>query len=232
MVRRRLGIIGGMGPLASTEFLSTIYKLNAVEPEQRTPACILFSDPSCPDRTTCIQDGTTSQLTAWLVASLEEMTRLGAERIVIACITIHHVLPDIPEALRRKVISLIDLVIDELLAAPRPVLLLATSGTRTARIFESHPRWSEISPWVVKPGEEDQKALHDWIYRLKAGLPEEGCLAWLRSLRERYGVEGLLFGCTEFHLLHRNALKGSGKSLDIVDPLWIAARDLERLLME
>ncbi len=221
-----------MGPLASAEFLSNIYKLNAVEPEQQTPACILFSDPSCPDRTTCIQEGTTSQLTAWLVASLEEMARLGAERIVIACITIHHVLPDVPASLRRRVVSLIDLVIDELVAAPRALLLLATRGTRTARIFESHPRWSEISSWVIAPGEEDQGILHDWIYRLKAGQPEEDCLAWLEGLPASYGVEGLLFGCTEFHLLHRNALKGSGKSLDVVDPLWIAARDLEKLLME
>jgi aspartate/glutamate racemase len=79
-VRGRLGIIGGIGPLASAEFLRTIYRLNAADPEQQAPDCILFSDPSFPDRTACIQAGTTPQLTARLVASLEELVRLGAER--------------------------------------------------------------------------------------------------------------------------------------------------------
>jgi aspartate racemase len=226
----KLGILGGMGPLASAEFLSTVYRLNIADPEQDAPSCLLLSDPTFPDRTKAILAGSTEELAGRLAGALQALLDLGADRIVIACVTIHHVLPQIPERLRRRVISLLDLMVDEVLSSPCPRLLLATIGTRTARIFESHERWSQISPWVVTPGEQDQRALHDWIYRLKAGLPEDDCLAWLKALPERYGVEGLLFGCTEFHLLHRHLLKGSGKSLDVVDPLWIAARDLKRLL--
>jgi aspartate racemase len=220
-----------MGPLASAEFLRTIYRLNAVEPEQQAPDCILFSDPTFPDRTACIQEGTTPQLTARLVASLEEMVRLGAERIVIACVTIHHVLPDVPEPLRRRVVSLIDLVIDELLAAPRPVVLLATSGTRSARIFQNHERWRSVEPWVAFPDESDQRDLHDWIYRLKGNGPVDDCFDWLESLLARSGWEGAIFGCTELHLLNRlvpHALSPSF-SARIIDPLLIAARDLKKL---
>src|SRR5581483_9400057 len=123
-------------------------------------------------------------------------------------------------------ISLLDLMVEGVLAAPHPWLLLSTTGTRTARILESHERWEEISRWVVCPGEDDQHALHEWIYRLKAGQPEDGCLAWLDGLPARYGVGGLLFGCTEFHLLQRRMTAGSSRSWDVIDPLWIAARDL------
>jgi len=227
---KKLGILGGMGPLASAEFLATVYRLNLTEPEQDAPNCVLLSDPTFPDRTEAILAGATEELTSRLETALGELLRQGADRIVIACITIHHVLPKVSGPLRRKVISLLDLMVEGVLASPRPRLLLSTIGTRTARIFESHERWEEISRWMVCPGEDDQRALHDWIYALKAGQPEDDCLAWIEGLPERYGVEGLLFGCTEFHLLLRRMRARSSTGWDVIDPLWIAARDLRTLL--
>ena len=47
---RLLGVLGGMGPLASAELVHTIYRLNVAEPEQGSPALLLRSDPSIPDR--------------------------------------------------------------------------------------------------------------------------------------------------------------------------------------
>ncbi len=230
MTKGRLGILGGMGPLASAEFLGTIYRLNVVEPEQQAPDCILFSDPSFPDRTSCIQAGNTQELTDRLVASLEEMVRLGAERIVIACVTAHHVLPQIPERLRCKVISLVDLVIDELLAIRQPVLLLASSGTRAARIFETHERWPSVAGWVAFPGEADQRELHEGIYRLKVNGTLGDSQTWLSSLLAKSGREGVIFGCTELHLLHRSLACTVPSVAMIIDPLLIVARDLPRLL--
>jgi len=230
VMQGRLGILGGMGPLASAEFLGTLYRLNLVEPEQETPACLLLSDPTFPDRTEAILAGSTEVLTERLEQALRALLDQGADRIVIACVTLHHVLPGVPEPLRRKVISLLDLIADEILASPRRRLLLATIGTRTARIFESHERWSQLERWVVFPGEEDQRALHAWIYRLKAGSPGEDCLDWIDSLAARYEVGGFLFGCTELHLLQRLlATRPPGPS-DVIDPLWTAARDVGKFL--
>ena len=59
MMGKNLGILGGMGPLASAKFLSTVYRLNLVEPEQEAPNCILLSDPSFPNRTKAILAGNT-----------------------------------------------------------------------------------------------------------------------------------------------------------------------------
>ncbi len=54
---KRLGILGGMGALASAELLYTVYRLNTTEPEQGSPVCLLYSDPSIPDRTGAILRG-------------------------------------------------------------------------------------------------------------------------------------------------------------------------------
>jgi aspartate racemase len=119
-----------MGPLASAEFVYTIYRLNMVKPEQQSPALILRSDPSIPDRTTAILVGDTRELAARLTAALEGLVASGAERIIVACVTAHQVLPEVPEPLRARVVSLLDLIVDELRAASGPHLLLATLGTR------------------------------------------------------------------------------------------------------
>ena len=228
---KTLGILGGMGPLASAEFLHTVYSLNITEPEQNSPLCILLSDPTIPDRTQAILDGATDEILARLCQSLSTLSASGAERIVIACVTVHHVLPSVPEPLRRKVISLIDLVVDEVLAAPCVHLLLTTTGTRAAGIFERHERWGEIAPWVVRPDDDEQRELHQRIYRLKKDEPAEDSLPWLEELAARHAAAGLIFGCTELHLLNRPlSRRGRPLTARIVDPLLIAARDLETLM--
>src|SRR5436309_5448155 len=103
---KTLGILGGMGPLASAEFLSTLYQLNITDPEQDSPSCILLSDPTIPDRTQAILNGGIEELAARLSRALQDLASLGADRIVIACVTAHHVLPHVPEPLRLKVVSL------------------------------------------------------------------------------------------------------------------------------
>lgn len=219
-----LGILGGMGPLASAEFLWTLYRWNLATPEQTMPRTVLLSDPSFPDRTEAILAGRTDVLVAPLESALRRLLDLGAERIVIACVTIHHALPLVPEDLRRRVISLIDLVVDEIEASPRLLLLLTTTGTEKARIFESHPRWPSVAGYVVRPDAEDQQRLHDWIYRVKAGESGEGSSGWLRDLPDRYGVHGMIFGCTELHLLLRHLPTDEVESGRILDPLLVAAR--------
>lgn len=231
--RHVLGIVGGMGPLASAGFLRTIYRLHLAEPEQGSPVCLLDSDPTFPDRTTAIREGRTEILAERLSRSVAGLLELGASRVVIACVTVHCVLASLPEPLRRKVVSLIDLTVDEILASGEgPFLLLATSGTRAARIFEGHERWPSVAERVPVLEERDQQRLHEWIYRLKTGEPGEPCLDWIGSLRRRYGAAGLVFGCTELHLLREPiaARGGDAGCGTIVDPLWTAARDLPQLL--
>jgi len=221
-----LGIVGGLGPLASAELLATIYRLAPPEREQDAPRCLLLSDPSFPDRTEAILRGETGELARRLGAAVAALLDQGAARVVIACVTIHRVLPELPEGLRRRVVSLIDLVVEELRADPRERLLLATTGSRAGGVFTAHPRWGEAAAGVRHPEPADQEALHAWLYRLKRGEPPEAAIPFVDALRERYRVEGLVFGCTELHLLQRPlAARGEAATPGrFVDPLMTVAR--------
>lgn len=228
-VTGKLGILGGMGPLASAEFVVNLYRLNSARREQDTPACILESRPAVPDRTTAILDGRLEALTAEITRGLERLVAAGADRLIIACVTAHRVLPAVPESLRRRLISLLDLLFDELEGQPRPLLLLTTDGVRVSGLLQDHPGWQRAGERLVLPDANDQERIHRRIYELKRGAPVPDALPWLDELGRRYEADGFVFACTEFHLLHRH-LPPAGEGPRIVDPLLTAARDVRRLL--
>ena len=102
-VQRKLnGILGGMGPLASAELVSTIYRESRFDREQEAPACVLYSDPSVPDRTSAILAGDVEPVAARLAEGIEALLGMGAHRVVIACVTAHGILSHVPEELRRQ----------------------------------------------------------------------------------------------------------------------------------
>jgi aspartate racemase len=223
-----LGILGGMGPLASTEFVSTIYRLHPAAREQEAPPCLLLSDPRFPDRTEEILRGDTRFLAQALTEALSRLVAAGADRLVVACVTVHVVLDALPRDLAERVISLLDVILATCLQVPRRRLLLASSGTRTARLFESHPGWEAIAPMICVPTATEQEELHAWIYRLKRGEAPRDCCAWVEDLRLRHHADESIFACTELHLLHRAAADAAQGPLPALDPLWIVARDLGR----
>lgn len=226
-----LGVVGGMGPVASAGFLATLYRLHLPEREQEAPACVLLSDPSFPDRTEAILRGETGELAERLADAVAALLELGAARVVIACVTVHRVLPELPGDLRRRVVSLVDLAVDELVADPRERLLLATTGSREGGVFTGHPRWGEAAGSIRHPEPADQEALHERLYRLKRGEDPAGAVPFVEELEARYGVAGLVFGCTELHLLQRPlAERGTATEGRIVDPLMTAARRYREIL--
>jgi aspartate racemase len=228
-MKQVLGILGGMGPLASAEFLKTIYDFNIGAVEQESPVCILYSDPTVPDRTEEILNGTEEVLLARLVKTLDALCRLGANKIVIACVTIHYLLPKVPAFLREKVISLIDLIFDEVLATEERHLMLCTNGTRSTDIFQNHDRWALIKPQVVFPSEDDQRFVHDLILKIKANQIDDSLWSRFDDFSKRYRVGSFIAGCTEFHLLAKRSIN-CNPQYRFVDPLLTLARDLKMFM--
>jgi aspartate racemase len=235
MTKPVLGILGGMGPLASAEFLKTIYALNLEHTEQRTPVCILYSDPTIPDRTEAILNGREGLVVDSLVTALQKLLRIGVTKVVIACITMHQFLPKVPSNLRNKVISLVDLTIEQVLLSKQRALLLCTNGTRASGIFQRHDRWDLVEKYVVLASNDDQMAIHNLIYQeLKTNRVGASTFASLEALLQKYQVGSFISGCTEIHLLTKQLMEKShcSQSYRIVDPLLTLAKEFRSLVSD
>lgn len=223
-MRDCLGVVGGMGPLVSAEFLKTIYAAGSWTKEQDAPQVIVYSDPTFPDRTELLLRGDEEPLARKLAEVIDRLLGAGASQIVIACVTIHRVLPRLPWSLRSRIISLIDTALDAVAASDERHLLFCTTGTRRLRLFESHPAWPQVADRIVRPSDRDQASIHDLIYRVKAREDVDLVRAVERLLRQ-YELRSFLAGCTELHLAS-SSLAEAGARLAYIDPLTLIARDV------
>jgi aspartate racemase len=228
-----LGIIGGMGPLASAEFIKTIYECNLRGPEQQAPRCVMFSDPSVPDRTEAILTGSDSAVMEFLQRAYAGMQSAGAHRVIVPCMTMHHFLQKLDAALRGRTISLLDLLADAMSGSRSRLLMLATNGARHSNVLVQHARWREIEGRVVLPGGADQAEIHELIYsRVKANLAGPDILKRFIRMSQRYGTDGCIAGCTDLHLLTKAWLRtpALNGSFEICDPLLMFAQQYRRYM--
>ncbi|MFI8386910.1 aspartate/glutamate racemase family protein [Streptomyces sp. NPDC085540] len=219
-----VGVVGGMGPLASTELLRTVYEQGTWTVEQDAPRVLLWSDPAVVDRTDAIGSNGVGRLREAVERSVRGLAAAGAHRIVIACLTAHHVMDALPADLAERCVSLVDIVFDELERASRPHLLLCTSGTAQAGIFTAHPRHPAVRERLVPLAADDQRTLHELVYRIKRGDDPARGVDFLRETLPRYGVRAFVAACTELHLVTREiAASGLADEFPSIDPLTIAA---------
>lgn len=226
-----LGVLGGMGPLASAEFVNTIYEFHRGGREQELPRVVLDSDPAFPDRTEAIRSGRTDEITERLRCRVADLLSLGANRIVVACFTAHRFLRDLDPELLAPVVSLVDTAISELCHAEGTFLMLSTSGTRQAGIFQDSPRWALVANRVVLPTDRDQELVHRLVYRMKQRGAGPEVLAEVDLLMTRYGCTGVVAGCTEFHLVSKDFVSAYG-SANVVDALRSIAIGLPGLITQ
>lgn len=225
--REVLGIVGGLGPLASAEFLKTVYEYGIGENEQDAPIVLVYSDPTFPDRTEAFLAGESELLLARLTQALQSLSDSGASRFVICCMTIHYLLPRLPVHLGARVISLLD-VIFENLKPPRRHLLICSNGTRRLELFQKHPQWESHKSEIVLPDDDDQNRIHkELIYPIKKSPDFRRLNLLLETLLERYEVDSFIAGCSEIHVLAKQVgLNGNrADNYGCLDPLLIIARE-------
>lgn len=228
--REILGIVGGIGPLASAEFVKTIYEESVGEREQASPLVFMHSDPTFPDRTQSLLAGESELLLLKLIEALNQLRELGASRIVICCVTIHFLLPRLPAELRRPIISLLDVIFREVGRSQKRHLLIGTIGARKLGVIEQHAQWESLKDRIVMPDEEDQKLIHDdIIYQIKRNRDLRELIPVLESLLMKYDLDSFIAGCTEIHLLAKLLVwSGAEARFGCVDPLMMIAKDVVR----
>lgn len=225
-----LGVLGGMGGLASAEFVKTIYEFSGEQsaPEQDAPIVLLHSDPTFPDRTEALLSGDTQFLLGKFIESLEFLCVMGASQLVICCMTIHYLLPQVPAALRERIISMADVIFSSVESLKKKHLVICSSGTVRLGLLQRHPQWEQTRDYLIFPSETEQQHMHDLIYdmKLNRNLPE--ARAFVESLLARHQVDSFVAGCSEIHLLAKQFEPSSNdqRGYGCVDPLTIIARQL------
>lgn len=84
---KNLGVIGGLGPMASVYFWELVERYTKAETDQEHITISIMSIPGTPDRTAYILDPTQENPFGKLVGAGMKLKSVGAEYIAIPCIT-------------------------------------------------------------------------------------------------------------------------------------------------
>jgi aspartate racemase len=223
-----LGVLGGMGGLASAEFVKTVYEISGEIGlrEQAAPAVLMYSDPAFPDRTEAFLRGETQPILARLTDALELLCGMGASRVVICCMTIHYLLPELPGALRERIISLTDVLFSSVESVKKKHLVISSIGTIKLELLQRHPRWEQARKYFVFPTEAEQRQMHDLIYEVKLNRNLVEARLFVETLLARHRVDSFIAACSEIHLLGKQFAPSGPqqRGYGCIDPLTIIAR--------
>lgn len=216
---KTLGIIGGLGPMATVYFMELIIRMTDVKADQDHIRIYLQSLPDTPDRTDYICGKSDKNPLPFFVKSGISLAEQGADFIAIPCVTAQYFYKELTENIPRPVIHLVAGLIDEVKEKGiRKVGVLATNGTIQSRILQNQLNESGID--VILPEKAGQDIVMDIIYnQIKAGKPVklEQFLQIGNELLER-GAERIILGCTELSLIKRDFPLDS-TYIDVLDVL-------------
>ncbi|WBA84843.1 aspartate/glutamate racemase family protein [Endozoicomonas sp. GU-1] len=192
-----LGILGGMGPLATVDFMQKVIALSLANSDQEHLPMLVHNVPQIPDRSACILQGGKDPLPS-LLQGLKRLENAGAMCIVIPCNTAHYWFGALQAHSTVKMISIIDVVCQELVRRGiTNVGLMATNATVAAGIYKQ--RVGALGGECQVPDDLAQQQLMTAIYDIKAGRPEQGS----RGMQMVFdgllagGAEAVILGCTE-----------------------------------
>jgi aspartate racemase len=220
-----VGVLGGMGPLATIDFMRKVLDATPATRDQDHVPMIVSCVPQIPDRTAAFRGQGGSPLDA-IVACGRRLESAGVDLIVMPCNTAHLWFDDVQAQLQRPMLHLVDAALREALelAGPEaPVGLLATDATIASGLYINR-HLAEAPPvqWLLPTAAEMLERVMPGIEAVKAGRLHEGqgLLAdAARALRQR-GAAVLLLACTEIPVV----LDASACGLPVVDATAALAR--------
>jgi aspartate racemase len=222
----RIGIVGGMGPLAGVYLQQLIIEATPARKDQDHFQVVCFTNPHVPDRIRSLADDGGRRYAEAVRASARLLVGVGVSHIVIPCNTAHARLAEIRRGVDVPIVNMVELALQALVAEHgrgQRVGLLATVGTIEQRIYHDGLPGAALE-WVL-PGGGEQRRVSEAILAIKVNeAPRVGpdLLAVTRALVER-GARVILVGCTELSIC-LDALRPAG--VPLVDPMRILAGHL------
>lgn len=225
--RPLLGIIGGLGPMASAYFYELITEHTEATCDQEHIDIILSSRATTPDRTDYILGRSDKNPLEAMVADARSLERYGATAIVIPCNTAHYFIDAVRDSVNVPMPSIITETVLHLKRCgfKKPVIL-ATDGTLSTSTYQRELLANGMD--FAVPDEDGKRALTDIIYnKVKGGtIPEPAELYSIIDPMFESGCDCAILGCTELSLIGRKMTSDPR----IVDSLTVLAACAIRLM--
>lgn len=214
-----LGIIGGMGPLATVRLMERIVTMTEAHSDQEHVEVIAFNCGTIPDRTAYILDPGKPSPLPKLKSYAKQLEELGASCIGIPCITAHYFYQEIQNHVSIPVINMLEESVRTLQEMKvTKVGIMATSGTLQTKILQDTLARFDVA--YDTPDSSTEEIIMSLIYDdVKAG--RRASTSKMDAVSDFYhskGCDCIILGCTELSIV-KDELGLSDGYLDVLDVL-------------
>lgn len=216
-MKKTIGILGGMGPLATADLFRKIVFLTEAGSDNEHIRIYIDNNTRIPDRTAAILSGGPDPVDE-MAAAVRNLEACGADCIVMPCNTAHYFLDRLQSMTKVPVLNMLDITA-EVCAGTRPgkkAGILATRGTLATGLYDRALAARGVD--CVSPDEPGRDTLMTAIYDgVKRGAPLASMRDGVMALLERMSEDGagyFVLACTELPIV-REVLDLPG---DFVDP--------------
>ena len=228
-----VGIIGGVGPAATTDLMNKIFAATGGKRDQDHLRMRIEHNPGIPDRTRHLVFGEETPEVS-LLAAARRLEKANCSIIALPCNTAHAYLPAMQPLLSVPVLDMPALTAGyckKVVGDGRQVGILATSGTLSVGLYQKALQAVGLVPLV--PPDEAQKLVMESIYGpkgVKSGFTDGECRDQLAKAMQQMaseGAESLILGCTELPLIAKELTpaRPDGSIIPMIDPTDVLARE-------
>ena len=205
--QKTIGIIGGMGPLATYDLFKKIIEMTDAKSDQGHIHICVDCNTNIPDRTKAIL-GAGEDPVPEMVKSGVRLQSLGADVLVMPCNTAHYFYDKITPFFEIPLLNMVQETAKEITKRKiRKIGLLATDGTIKSGVY--HKALADMGIDLAIPSVQQQKSVMDVIYNgIKASNMNMNLKEFYETIDELFeqGAKVLVLGCTElpvaFEMFH------------------------------
>lgn len=219
MEKKTLGIIGGVGPLATMFIGEMIVRKTVAEKDQDHIHTIITNNSSIPDRTAFILGESDEDPVPVIVSDAHRLEAAGAEVLIMPCNTAHSFYEEIQRQTTLPLLHMIDETTQFVKQkGAKRVGILGTNGTIATGIYQAACEKQGME--AILPDEATQKLVMSLIYDdIKAGKRADA-EKWsrIRQAMEEANCDEVILGCTELSIVRQELAL-----TDCVDSLLVLA---------
>ena len=196
----KLGVIGGMGPLATVKFYDKVVLNTEAHNDNEHIDLIVLNHSTMPDRTRCIIENKDTDFLNEIKKDLEILDKIGVDVVAIPCNTSHYFYDEFKNFTNLKIINMIEETILEIKRRGiKKVAVFGTLGTLNSKVYNKYAEENGIE--VKELSLEDKKTVMDIIYKIKETNSLEN-KEFVEILNKYCDNETIgIIACTELSLL-------------------------------
>lgn len=220
-MKKIIGILGGMGPFASTAFYLKILKLTNAKKDWEHLRVIIDNNPHIPSRSRHVLYNEESPVEG-MKKSCKQLEKYPVDVIAIPCNSASYFIDFFKDEISIPILNIIEITSNYIGENYNKAKRVVVFGSAVIYYKKAYKKYLEkVNKELVIHTEEEQRRIENFIEEIKLDHVteklKEKIKKFISDLKSKYDVDVIILGCTEFGCIEE--LKDKTNIVDSSDVL-------------